>query len=258
MSCSRLHFSYIRFLFYTLIILPLVQTITKNIQGDFMSGLIEVKNLCKLYKTKSSTVYALRDINLTVNAGDFTAIIGKSGSGKSTLMNMLGCLDTPTSGEYILDGRIVSDLDEKRLSYIRNFVIGFVFQSFNLIPTMSAVENVELPLMYRGVEKNERHRLAVDALETVELGDRISHLPCELSGGQQQRVAIARVIASSPPIILADEPTGSLDSKSGAEIMRILKELNNSGKTIVLITHDNNIASQAKNRIHIHDGKIVK
>lgn len=250
-SCSR-------FLFYTLIIIILMQTITKNIQGDIMSSLIEVKNLCKVYKTKSSTVYALKDINLTVNSGDFTAIIGKSGSGKSTLMNMLGCLDSPTSGEYMLNGCLVSELDESKLSYIRNHVIGFVFQSFNLIPTMNAVENVELPLMYRGIEKNERRRLAINALETVELGDRINHRPCELSGGQQQRVAIARVIASSPLIILADEPTGSLDSKSGSEIMKILKELNNNGKTIVLITHDNNIAAQAKNRIHIHDGKIVK
>ncbi|MCI5654994.1 MAG: ABC transporter ATP-binding protein [Candidatus Pseudoruminococcus sp.] len=222
-----------------------------------MQKLIEIKNISKVYNTGYAEVYALSDISLNINRGDFTAIIGKSGSGKSTLMNILGCLDIPTSGKYFLDGEEVSKLSERRLSYIRNKVIGFIFQNFNLVPTMTALENVELPLIYRKTEKQKRHSLAISALEMVGLSERMNHRPFELSGGQQQRVAIARAIAAEPPLILADEPTGNLDAGSSAEIMRILSELHNSGKTVVIITHDNSIANMADNRIKISDGKII-
>ena len=201
-----------------------------------MQKLIEIKNIFKIYNTGYAKVYALSDVSLNINRGDFTAIIGKSGSGKSTLMNILGCLDVPTSGKYFLDGEEVSKLSERKLSYIRNKVIGFIFQSFNLVPTMTALENVELPLIYRKTEKKKRHTLAVSALEMVGLSERMNHRPFELSGGQQQRVAIARAIATEPPLILADEPTGNLDAGSSDEIMRILSELHNSGKTVVIIT----------------------
>ncbi|MFR7819962.1 ABC transporter ATP-binding protein [Candidatus Pseudoruminococcus sp.] len=222
-----------------------------------MQKLIEIKNISKVYNTGCAEVYALSDISLNINRGDFTAIIGKSGSGKSTLLNILGCLDIPTSGKYFLDGEEVSKLSERRLSYIRNKVIGFIFQNFNLVPTMTALENVELPLIYRKTEKQKRHSLAISALEMVGLSERMNHRPFELSGGQQQRVAIARAIAAEPPLILADEPTGNLDEGSSAEIMRILSELHNSGKTVVIITHDNSIANMADNRIKISDGKII-
>ena len=222
-----------------------------------MQKLIEIKNISKVYNTGYAEVYALSDISLNINRGDFTAIIGKSGSGKSTLMNILGCLDIPTSGKYFLDGEEVSKLSERKLSYIRNKVIGFIFQNFNLVPTMTALENVELPLIYRKTEKQKRHSLAISALEMVGLSERMNHRPFELSGGQQQRVAIARAIAAEPPLILADEPTGNLDAGSSAEIMRILSELHNSGKTVVIITHDNSIANMADNRIKISDGKII-
>lgn len=222
-----------------------------------MQKLIEIKNISKVYNTGYAEVYALSDVSLNINRGDFTAIIGKSGSGKSTLMNILGCLDIPTSGKYFLNGEEVSKLSERKLSYIRNKVIGFIFQSFNLVPTMTALENVELPLIYRKTEKKKRHTLAVSALEMVGLSERMNHRPFELSGGQQQRVAIARAIAAEPPLILADEPTGNLDAGSSAEIMKILSELHNSGKTVVIITHDNSIANMADNRIKISDGKII-
>ena len=222
-----------------------------------MQKLIEIKNISKVYNTGCAEVYALSDISLNINRGDFTAIIGKSGSGKSTLLNILGCLDIPTSGKYFLDGEEVSKLSERRLSYIRNKVIGFIFQNFNLVPTMTALENVALPLIYRKTEKQKRHSLAISALEMVGLSERMNHRPFELSGGQQQRVAIARAIAAEPPLILADEPTGNLDEGSSAEIMRILSELHNSGKTVVIITHDNSIANMADNRIKISDGKII-
>ena len=222
-----------------------------------MQKLIEIKNISKVYNTGCAEVYALSDISLNINRGDFTAIIGKSGSGKSTLLNILGCLDIPTSGKYFLDGEEVSKLSERRLSYIRNKVIGFIFQNFNLVPTMTALENVELPLIYRKTEKQKRHSLAISALEMVGLSERMNHRPFELSGGQQQRVAIARAIAAEPPLILADEPTGNLDAGSSAEIMRILSELHNSGKTVVIITHDNSIANMADNRIKISDGIII-
>ncbi|NLG02733.1 MAG: ABC transporter ATP-binding protein, partial [Clostridia bacterium] len=203
-------------------------------------------------------VKALDHINLTINRGEYVAIIGQSGSGKSTLMNMLGCLDVPTYGTYYLNGQEVADLHDDDLSDIRNREIGFIFQGFNLIPGLTALENVELPLMYRGIPKAKREQLSKLALEKVGLEKRMTHKPSEMSGGQQQRVAIARAIAQAPPIILADEPTGNLDSHSTKEIIAILKELYEEGRTVILITHDNEIASQAKRVVKIKDGKIEK
>lgn len=223
-----------------------------------MSILIQIEDLCKVYNPGENEVRALDHVNLTVNTGEYVAIIGQSGSGKSTLMNMIGCLDVPTSGEYILNGQNVSHLTDDELSDIRNQEIGFIFQGFNLIPSFTAVENVELPLLYRGIGKRERHELAVKALEKVGLAQRMGHRPSEMSGGQQQRVAIARAIAQAPPVILADEPTGNLDSGSSKEIIQILKELHKEGRTVILITHDNEIASQAKRVIRIKDGKIER
>ena len=223
-----------------------------------MSILIQIEDLCKVYNPGENEVRALDHVSLTVNTGEYVAIIGQSGSGKSTLMNMLGCLDVPTSGEYILNGQNVSRLTDDELSDIRNQEIGFIFQGFNLIPSFTAVENVELPLLYRGIGKRERHELAVKALEKVGLSKRMDHRPSEMSGGQQQRVAIARAIAQAPPVILADEPTGNLDSGSSKEIIQILKELHKEGRTVILITHDNEIAAQAKRVIRIKDGKIER
>ena len=223
-----------------------------------MSELISVKDMCKVYNPGENEVRALDHINLTIDAGEYVAIIGQSGSGKSTLMNMLGCLDVPTSGTYILNGRDVSCLSGDELSDIRNQEIGFIFQGFNLIPSFTAIENVELPLLYRGVSKAKRHELAIQALEKVGLGARMTHKPSEMSGGQQQRVAIARAIAQAPPVILADEPTGNLDSGSSKEIIDILKKLHAEGRTVILITHDNEIASQAKRVIRIKDGKVER
>ena len=223
-----------------------------------MSELISVKDMCKVYNPGENEVRALDHINLTIDAGEYVAIIGQSGSGKSTLMNMLGCLDVPTSGNYILNGRDVSCLSDDELSDIRNQEIGFIFQGFNLIPSFTAIENVELPLLYRGVSKAKRHELAIQALEKVGLGARMTHKPSEMSGGQQQRVAIARAIAQAPPVILADEPTGNLDSGSSKEIIDILKKLHAEGRTVILITHDNEIASQAKRVIRIKDGKVER
>ena len=223
-----------------------------------MSILIQIEDLCKVYNPGENEVRALDHVSLIVNTGEYVAIIGQSGSGKSTLMNMLGCLDVPSSGEYILNGQNVSRLTDDELSDIRNQEIGFIFQGFNLIPSFTAVENVELPLLYRGVGKRERHELAVKALEKVGLSKRMEHKPSEMSGGQQQRVAIARAIAQAPPVILADEPTGNLDSGSSKEIIQILKELHKEGRTVILITHDNEIAAQEKRVIRIKDGKIER
>lgn len=220
--------------------------------------MIKLVNISKLYKTGSVTLAALDKVNLEIDDGEMTAIIGQSGSGKSTLMNMIGCLDIPTEGQYFLDQKEVSQLDEDDLSEIRNKKVGFVFQSFNLLPRLTAFENVELPLIYRGMNSSERRELTGRALGMVGLTDRMSHKPTELSGGQQQRVAIARALAGEPSIILADEPTGALDSRSGVEVMEIIKELNNRGKTVILITHDNTIASQAKRVIRLQDGRIVQ
>lgn len=222
-----------------------------------MEHLIDARNLYKIYNPGENEVHALDGVSLTIDRGEFVAIIGQSGSGKSTCMNMLGLLDTPTSGEYYLEGKEVSKLSDDELSEIRNKEIGFIFQGFNLIPSLTAIGNVELPLIYRGMPAAERHELSNAALERVGIGHRKNHRPAEMSGGQQQRVAIARAVAARPPIILADEPTGNLDSHSGKEVMRILKELNDEGRTVILITHDNTIADQAKRVIRIQDGKIV-
>ena len=221
-----------------------------------MSALVQIEDLSKIYNPGENEVRALDHVNLEIEDQEFVAIIGHSGSGKSTLMNMLGCLDVPTSGTYRLHGKDVSDLSDDELSDIRNKEIGFVFQGFNLIQNLTALENVELPLIYRKVPKAKREELAVNALEKVGLGHRMDHRPAQMSGGQQQRVAIARAIAQAPPIILADEPTGNLDSTSTEEIMQILKDLHKEGRTVIIITHDNDIAKQAPRRIMIKDGKV--
>jgi len=221
-----------------------------------MSALVEIKDVCKTYNPGENEVRALDHVSVTIDEGEFVAIIGQSGSGKSTLMNMLGCLDVPTSGMYRLHGTDVSELNDNELSDIRNREIGFIFQGFNLIPNLTALENVELPLIYRGLGKAKRVELSKLALEKVGLANRINHKPSEMSGGQQQRVAIARAIAQAPPIILADEPTGNLDSRSTQEIMGILQALHDEGRTVILITHDNEIAERAKRVIKIKDGHI--
>ena len=218
--------------------------------------MIDIKNLYKTYFMGENAVNALSDVSLSIVKHEFAAIVGPSGSGKSTLMNILGCLDMPTSGSYTLDGNEIESMNDNQLAEIRNTRIGFIFQGFNLLKKITAVENVALPLVYQGISLKERRRRAEEALEAVGLGDRIYHTPNELSGGQQQRVAIARALVSDPPIILADEPTGNLDSKSGTEIIKIMQKLHENGNTIILITHDNNVAMQAKRVIRINDGKI--
>ncbi|MGI6265216.1 MAG: ABC transporter ATP-binding protein [Acutalibacteraceae bacterium] len=223
-----------------------------------MEHLIEMTGITKRYDTASETVYALRDVDLTVDRGEYVAIVGQSGSGKSTLMHLIGCLDTPTAGAYRLDGRNVSRLSDKALSAIRNREIGFVFQSFHLIGGLSAVENVELPLSYRGVERRRRRLIAEESLRRTGLQSRMRHTPGEMSGGQQQRVAIARAIAGDPPLILADEPTGNLDSRSREEIMALLDQLHEQGRTVVVITHDPSIARRIPRVVRIADGRIVK
>ena len=220
--------------------------------------MIDIKNMSKIYEMGENKVYALNHINLNIKEHEFVSIIGPSGSGKSTLMNMLGCLDVPTEGTYILDGKPISKMSDDELAIIRNQKIGFVFQGFNLLSKLTAIENVELPLIYQNVPAKERRERAKKALESVGLEERIHHTPNELSGGQQQRVAIARALITNPPLILADEPTGNLDSKSGKEVMEIFKKLNEQGNTIVLITHDNDIAKQAKRIIRIQDGRLTE
>ena len=222
-----------------------------------MDTLIEVRNLMKIYNPGENEVRALNDVSLRIAKGEFVAIIGQSGSGKSTFMNMLGCLDIPTSGSYYLNGRDVAGLSDDELSEIRNLEIGFIFQGFNLIPNLTALENVELPLIYRNVPAAKRYEMSVASLKKVGLSNRMDHKPSEMSGGQQQRVAIARALAAAPPVILADEPTGNLDSASSKEIMQILRELHQEGRTVILITHDNKIAASARRVIRIMDGKIV-
>jgi len=218
--------------------------------------MLQTRQLSKTYQMGSNTITALDNIDVTVKKGEFCAILGASGSGKSTLMNIIGCLDKASSGEYFLCGQNVSKLSGKALSYIRNRKIGFIFQGFNLVPTLTALENVELPLTYRKTPKRERRRLANMALELVGLSQRCDHKPSELSGGQQQRVAIARAIAANPDLILADEPCGNLDSKSGKKVMDTLVKLNKQGRTIVLITHDENAAKVAQNIIRLSDGRV--
>ncbi len=219
--------------------------------------MIRIKDMYKIYKIGDIEVRALNGVSLNVSPKEFVSIIGPSGSGKSTLMNMIGCLDVATSGEYLLDGRSVEALSENELASIRNEKIGFIFQGFNLLSKLTALENVELPLIYRGVDSARRRELAEEALFRVGLEERMHHKPKELSGGQQQRVAIARALSSKPPLILADEPTGNLDSKSGIEVMKMLKEIHAEGNTIVLITHDSDVARQAERVVRIADGVIT-
>ena len=220
--------------------------------------LIEIKDIYKIYNEgKESEVRALNGVSLSIGRGEFVAIIGASGSGKSTLMNILGCLDIPTYGDYSLDGQDVTDRTDRQLAHIRTKEIGFIFQGYNLIPALTAYENVELPLIYQGVSILKRRDIVMEALEKVGMADRWKHKPAEMSGGQQQRVAIARAIATHPPIIMADEPTGALDSKTGKHVLEILHELNDEGATIILITHDNSIAATAKRIVRISDGCIV-
>ena len=221
--------------------------------------LIDVRNVYKIYNEGlDSEVRALDGVSLAIDRGEFVAIVGASGSGKSTLMNILGCLDVPTYGEYYLDGQEISELSDRQLSRVRNRQIGFIFQGFNLIPELRAIENVELPLIYRGTHAGRRRELAEEALGRVGLADRMNHYPQEMSGGQQQRVAIARAIAPQPPVIMADEPTGNLDSRTSADVMRILRALHAGGSTIILITHDDSIAASAERRVRIMDGRIVE
>lgn len=222
-----------------------------------MSDFIVVSELTKTYHTGGSIVKALDGVSLTIRKGEWVAIVGQSGSGKSTLMNILGCLDVPSSGKYYLAGQNMAHCSPGEQARIRSQKIGFIFQSFHLIPSLTALENVELPLLYRGLSKEERRSRALESLKRVGLSSRLSHRPAELSGGQQQRVAIARAIAASPPLILADEPTGNLDSQSGGEVMDFLRNLNREGHTVVLITHDTAIAETAGRRICIRDGRVV-
>ena len=218
--------------------------------------LIKVEDLCKIYNPGENEVRALDHVSLEIKKGELVAIIGQSGSGKSTFMNMLGCLDVPTSGRYYLNGIDVSEMSDNELSEVRNREIGFIFQGFNLIANLNAIENIELPLIYRGIDRKTRHQLAIDSLKLVGLEKRMNHKPSEMSGGQQQRVAIARAIAAQPPVILADEPTGNLDSASSREILEILQKMHKTGRTVILITHDNGIAAQARRVVRIMDGKI--
>ena len=222
-----------------------------------MNPLIEFKTLSKIYRMGDNEVRAVDGISMQIYPGEFVAIVGQSGSGKSTCMNIIGCLDIPTSGNYILNGQDVSELEDDALAEIRNQTIGFIFQQYNLLPKLTALGNVELPLVYSGLSKSERKERAMQALIRVGLGDKLNNLPNQLSGGQQQRVSIARALATSPSVILADEPTGALDSKTGKEVIELLKKLNTEGNTVVLITHDNDIASQAKRIIRLEDGHII-
>lgn len=221
-----------------------------------MSSLIEINNIRKIYSTGDSVVMALDDVSLKIDKGEFVAIVGTSGSGKSTLMNMIGCLDMPTEGDYLLDNVNMADQTDDSLSEIRNRKIGFIFQGFNLVQSLTAIENVELPLLYRKVPRSTRRDLASDALCKVGLSERLHHLPSQMSGGQQQRVAIARAIAARPPILLADEPTGNLDKKSGIDVMDILLDLHNEGKTVILITHDMAVAKLAQRVVYMENGKL--
>ncbi len=222
-----------------------------------MTSLIDIKDMHKSYVMGNNIVKALDGVDINIFNGEFVSIVGPSGSGKSTLMNMIGCLDTHDSGTYYLDGVDIADLNDKELAAIRSEKIGFVFQGFNLLPKFTALENVELPLVYRGFSHKDRKKYALEALDRVGLSNRIHHKPTELSGGQQQRVAVARALAGNPPVLLADEPTGNLDTHTGSEILNMLDEINSQGNTIVLITHDSLLAHRAKRKIEIVDGLIV-
>ncbi len=225
--------------------------------GDRGVNILEIDNLIKTYKLEGVNVEAVRGISFTVKSGEFISIMGPSGSGKSTLMHMIGCLDVPTSGRIIIDGEETKDLNENQLAKLRNQKIGFVFQTFNLLSRATAIRNVELPMIYAGVSISERTKRAKEVLERVGLKDRLNHRPNQLSGGQQQRVAIARALVNNPTIILADEPTGNLDSKSGGEVMFILQELHEEGKTVILVTHEQYVAEHAERIVRVLDGKIV-
>ena len=222
-----------------------------------MSSLIEFREVCKYYQMGDTTVKAADRISFQIQKGEFVAIVGQSGSGKSTCMNIIGCLDVPTSGTYLLDGQDVGQMNKNQLAAIRNKMLGFIFQQYNLIPKLTVQENVELPLLYAGVSSEERHERAIQSLERVGLADKRKNLPSQLSGGQQQRVSIARALAGDPSVILADEPTGALDSKTGREVLGFLKKLNREGDTVVLITHDNSIAVKADRIIRLQDGKVI-
>ncbi len=222
-----------------------------------MVPLIEFKDIYKIYSIGGTEIHAADGVSFKIYRGEFVAIVGQSGSGKSTCMNIIGCLDVPTKGEYFLDGEDVSHKSEDELAKIRNKMLGFIFQQYNLLPKLSVLENVKLPLLYANIKESEQNERAIEALKRVGLEDKTKHKPSQLSGGQQQRVSIARALAGDPSIILADEPTGALDSKTGHEVMGFLQELNSQGNTIVLITHDNTIAAQAKRILRIQDGKIV-
>ncbi len=232
--------------------------VDKTVNFDDDTAILKMNELCKNYRLGTVELRVLRNINLTIKKGEYLAIMGPSGSGKSTLLNMIGCLDRPTSGDYLLGGKNVSELDDDQLSLIRGARIGFVFQSFNLINQLNVVENIEVPMYYQGYSEEESTERAEELATMVGLGDRFSHRPSELSGGQQQRVAIARSLANDPLIILADEPTGNLDSESGAEILAILENLHEQGKTLIAVTHDEGIASGAERIIHLLDGRIKK
>lgn len=239
--------------------MPAETTSSEAYRQDLVdSGIvIRTEGLAKVYQMGTEEVHALRGVDLEIHKGEYVAIMGPSGSGKSTLMNLIGCLDSPSSGRYWLAGRLVSELDDDELAYIRNKEIGFVFQTFNLLPRATALHNVELPLIYNGTPAEERIERAKEALEKVDLGPRMSHKPNELSGGQRQRVAIARALVNHPSIVLADEPTGNLDSKTGEEIMNLFEHLHGQGNTIILVTHEMDIAQHAHRVIFIRDGKIA-
>jgi len=222
-----------------------------------VSALIEFREVCKFYEMGDTVVRAADHISMAINKGEFVAIVGQSGSGKSTCMNIIGCLDVPTAGTYLLDGRDVGQMDRDELAEIRNELLGFIFQQYNLLPKLTLQENVELPLAYAGVPKSERHRRAKEVLERVGLGDKLKNKPNQLSGGQQQRVSIARALVGKPAVILADEPTGALDSRTGREVIALLQQLHREGNTVVLITHDNSIAVQAQRIIRLEDGRVV-
>ena len=222
-----------------------------------MEHLIELRDVYKIYRMGEETVHALDGVNLTVDQGEFVAIVGQSGSGKSTAMNIIGCLDVPTSGHYLLAGVDVSTMDDDRQAVIRNRMLGFIFQQYNLIPKLSVLENVELPLLYAGVPGSRRRERAMEALGRVGLADKWRNLPSQLSGGQQQRVSIARALVGQPSVILADEPTGALDSRTGREVLGFLQQLNAEGDTVVLITHDNSIAVRAKRIVRLQDGRVI-